>query len=181
MKKLRTIVMIAMIAVMGVALTGCYGKFALTKKVYDFNTSLGNKFVNEVVFLAFCIVPVYEITFFVDGIALNLIEFWTGSNPLALQEGDNNVKINGKNVKVNLTGNIATIYDDMGRPVATLNYNESDNSWYSTINGNTNKLMTVGTTNVTLYTPAGKVIDVAKADLHSASTLMKFNELTASK
>jgi hypothetical protein len=181
MKKIRTILMIAMIAVIGVAITGCYGKFALTKKVYEFNGSMGNKFVNEAVFLALCIIPVYEVSAFVDAVVLNLVEFWTGSNPLALKEGDNNININGKNVKINLTGSTATIYDDMGRPLATVNYNESDNTWYSTVNGNTSKLMTVGTTNVMLYTPTGKIIDVAKADLHSSSTLVQFNELTASK
>jgi hypothetical protein len=181
MKKIRTFVMIALIAVMGVALTGCYGSFALTKKVYEFNGSMGNKFVNEAVFLAFCIIPVYEVSAFVDAIVLNLVEFWTGSNPLALHQGDNNINIKGKNVKVNLTGNLATIYDDMGKPIATVNYNESDNTWYSTINGNTSKLMSISSTNVMLYSPSGKVVNVPAADLHSASTLVQFNELTAMK
>jgi hypothetical protein len=181
MKRIKTFVVIAMIAVMGLTLAGCYGKFALTKKVYVFNGTMGNKYVKEAVFLAFCIIPVYEVSAVVDVFVLNLVEFWTGSNPLALKEGDNNLNINGKNVKINLTGNIATIYNDLGKPVATVNYNESNKTWYSTINGNTSKLMTIGASNITLYTPTGKIVEVAKANLHSANTLVKFEGLTASK
>lgn len=63
--------------------TGCYGKFALTQKLYGWNGSLGNKFVNTIVLWAFIILPVYEVCAFVDFVALNLIEFWSGTNPLA--------------------------------------------------------------------------------------------------
>ncbi len=61
---------------------GCYGSFALTKKVYKFNGSLGNKWLNSIVFFVLG-APVYGVTTFVDAIVLNLIEFWTGSNPVA--------------------------------------------------------------------------------------------------
>ena len=62
---------------------GCYGSFALTKKVYKFNGSVGDKWLKSLLFVAMCIVPVYELSGFVDAIAFNLIEFWTGSNPVA--------------------------------------------------------------------------------------------------
>ncbi len=68
--------------------TGCYGKFALTQKLYGWNGSLGNKFVNTIVFWAFIVLPVYEVFAFVDFVALNLIEFWSGSNPLAVLDHD---------------------------------------------------------------------------------------------
>jgi hypothetical protein len=181
MKKLRTIVAIALIAVMGVALTGCYGKFALVKKVHAWNGTLGNKYVNEAVFLVLNIIPVYGVSAFIDAIFLNLVEFWTGSNPLALHQGDNIMNVNGKDVKINLTGSTATIYDNSGKALASVTYNETEKTWYSTVNGNTNKLITITNTNVMLYTPSGKVVEVATSDLHNASTLAKFNELTASK
>lgn len=63
--------------------SGCYGKFALTKKLYDWNGTLGNKFLVWIVFFLFIIIPVYGVTTFVDGIVFNLIEFWTGNNPLS--------------------------------------------------------------------------------------------------
>ena len=63
--------------------TSCIGSFALTNKVLDWNKSIGNKFVNEVVFFAFWILPVYEITALADALVLNSIEFWSGDNPMA--------------------------------------------------------------------------------------------------
>ena len=64
-------------------LSSCIGSFGLTKKCYDWNNSIGDKWVNELVFLALNIIPVYDICVFADVIVLNTIEFWTGSNPIA--------------------------------------------------------------------------------------------------
>lgn len=69
--------------VSSVAVTGCYGKFALTKKVYDWNGGLGNKFLKSIVFWALVIIPVYEVAGLADVVIFNLLEFWTGSNPIA--------------------------------------------------------------------------------------------------
>lgn len=49
----------------------------------DWNQGVSNKFVNELIFLAFHIVPVYEIAYLADALVLNSIEFWSGSNPTA--------------------------------------------------------------------------------------------------
>lgn len=73
--------------------TGCYGSFGLTNKVYEFNGSVGDKFINTIVFWVFVIVPVYEVTFFLDGVLFNLIEFWSGNNPIAMQEGDTDIQM----------------------------------------------------------------------------------------
>lgn len=81
MKKIATTLGAAVLA--GTMLTGCIGQFALTSTVYDWNKSVGNKWLAEGVFLVLNILPVYGITFFVDGIVINSIEFWTGSNPLS--------------------------------------------------------------------------------------------------
>jgi len=62
---------------------GCYGSFALTKKVYKFNGSIGNKWLKSLLFWGMMILPVYELSGTVDIIVLNLLEFWTGSNPVA--------------------------------------------------------------------------------------------------
>jgi len=65
--------------------SSCIGSFKLSNKVLDWNKNVGDKFVNEVVFLVFLCIPVYEITMFADGVVLNSIEFWTGSNPVAFK------------------------------------------------------------------------------------------------
>ena len=41
--------------------TSCIGNFALTRKLLGWNKQVGNKFVNELVFFAFWVIPVYEI------------------------------------------------------------------------------------------------------------------------
>lgn len=81
-KKFSAIVAFALISALLISAPGCYGSFSLTKKVYEFNGRVGDKWVNELVFLVFATVQVYSIAGFIDGVVLNSIEFWTGKNPL---------------------------------------------------------------------------------------------------
>lgn len=67
-----------------VLLTGCMGKFALTDKLYTWNKQVdSNRWINEGVFLAFLIIPVYSIALLADGVIFNSIDWWTGDNPIA--------------------------------------------------------------------------------------------------
>lgn len=63
--------------------SSCIGSFKLTNGLLSWNRSLDNKFVNELVFVAFCIVPVYGVSILADALVLNTIEFWSGDNPIA--------------------------------------------------------------------------------------------------
>ncbi|MCH5220124.1 MAG: DUF3332 domain-containing protein [Muribaculaceae bacterium] len=63
--------------------TSCIGSFQLTNKLLSWNKSISNKFVNELVFIAFWVLPVYEVSGLADFLVLNSIEFWSGSSPLA--------------------------------------------------------------------------------------------------
>lgn len=66
------------------SLTACYGSYSLTQKLYKWNGTLGNKWLNSCVHFILWVIPVYEICIgLVDGLVLNTVEFWTGSNPLA--------------------------------------------------------------------------------------------------
>jgi hypothetical protein len=71
-------------------LNACYGKFSLTNKIYDWNGTIGNEFVRSGVMLALVIIPVYELSLLGDAVIFNLIEFWTGSNPIAATEVESN-------------------------------------------------------------------------------------------
>lgn len=64
------------------SLNSCIGSFALTNKVLRWNNQVGSKFINELVFFAFWVLPVYEVTAIADVLVLNSIEFWSGNNPL---------------------------------------------------------------------------------------------------
>ena len=87
-KRIYSSIMLASLLFMGVIQTGCFGSFALTKKVYEFNDGLENKWLKSIAFWGLNIILVYGFAGFVDVVILNLVEFWTGSNPLAMQEGE---------------------------------------------------------------------------------------------
>ncbi len=76
-------------------MTGCFGKFGLTRAMWDFNKNIsGNKFVQWAVFLVMVIVPVYGVGVLVDSLVINSIEFWTGENPVSSADGsDSNTRV----------------------------------------------------------------------------------------
>ena len=74
----RKAIACVVIALVGPFLTGCYGRFVLTKAVYRANGAIRNSVLRNVVFWAFVIVPVYGVSMFADAVVFNLIEFWFG-------------------------------------------------------------------------------------------------------
>ena len=52
--------------------SSCIGSFGLTNKLLGWNKGVGgNKFVSELVFFAFWVLPVYEISLLADVVVLN--------------------------------------------------------------------------------------------------------------
>ena len=86
--KFSTLLLTCLLGMVLIVGPGCIGGFNLTTNVHDWNSNLGSKWVNEIVFLAFVIVPVYGITLLGDGIIFNSIEFWGGENPISKGGGD---------------------------------------------------------------------------------------------
>ena len=76
MRKIRISVAAILLAGTSLVFTSCIGSFGLTNKVLSWNRNIGSKFVNELVFLAFWILPVYEVTALADVLVINSIEFW---------------------------------------------------------------------------------------------------------
>jgi hypothetical protein len=115
-------------------LQGCYGSFNLTKKVYKWNGSLGDKWINSIVMIALTIVPVYSLAVAADAIVLNLVEFWTGSNPMAMQAGDKEIRtvtVDGKSYQITATQNrmeIAAL--DAPENAVALAYDPALTSWF---------------------------------------------------
>lgn len=83
MKKFKISVVAVLLACGSMLFSSCIGSFSLTNSVLKWNNSVGAKAVNELVFVAFWILPVYEVTAIADLLILNSIEFWTGDNPLS--------------------------------------------------------------------------------------------------
>ena len=136
MKNLKRFTLIALLSGTLLSQTSCMGSFALTLKVYEFNNTItDNKFVNN---LIFWIVggPVYGFTTTVDVVILNLIEFWSGSNPIAAAPeplGDDRWAYEGREFKLNRTHDQMHLQELRGEEVITdisLSYNLTDNTWY---------------------------------------------------
>lgn len=74
---------LVLVAAVGALSAGCFGKFQLTSKVYDINKSIDDKYVRSAATWIFVIAQVYTVSALLDLIVFNVIEFWTGENPVA--------------------------------------------------------------------------------------------------
>lgn len=158
----RKYLSVALVAALGtsVLMTSCIGNFALTNKLLAWNKTISNKFVNELVFFAFWIIPVYEVSAFADAVVFNSIEFWSGNNPIACGTR----VIDGKDgrylVKTDKTG--YTITSENDGSVVRLDFDSADKSWSVSVNDSESyKLMTfVDDTHVNMIAPDGSMMPV---------------------
>ncbi len=121
--------------------TSCIGSFALTNKLLSWNQQIDNKFVNELVFIAFWIVPVYEVAALADVLVINSIEFWSGDNPVAC----GTKVIDGKDGRyiVECDGKGYTITSENDKSVVRLDFDKEDQSWSVALpNGESYELVT---------------------------------------
>ena len=142
-----------------ITFSSCIGSFNLSNKILNWNHSLGNKFVNEIVFLAFWIIPVYEICIFADGIIFNTIEFWSGSNPIRaglIQE------IEGENGKyiVETLENGYSIKNEYGNEMKLV-YDENTNIWSVEMEESLTKLIKLENNKAVVFLPNGEEMSVA--------------------
>jgi hypothetical protein len=72
---------LVLVAAVGTLSAGCFGTFQLTRKLYDINQSIDEKYVRSAATWIF-IIP-YAVTGLLDFVISNVMEFWTGENPAA--------------------------------------------------------------------------------------------------
>ena len=82
----RFVVLLMMAAALVPSLGGCFGKFAVTRKVYELNASVHDRYLRNVVTWAFILFPVYWVSGALDLFVFNTIEFWSGRNPVTASE-----------------------------------------------------------------------------------------------
>lgn len=75
--------LIVFLLIFSVLASGCYGSFALTKKVYDANGTIKDPVARSLV--AVGAMFAYFFTGLGDWVIFNTIEFWTGKNPISEQ------------------------------------------------------------------------------------------------
>lgn len=143
----RNFKLAAVLLSMSLVLSSCIGSFGLTNKVKAWNEGLGNKFVNELVFVCMHIVPVYPITLFVDGLVLNSIEFWTGSAPIAKKDNGTMIVKNAQGDDVAVTACADGYVFSNGDEDIKLQFDAADNSWSVAYNDEVTKLFTIDAEN----------------------------------
>ena len=141
----KTKILLLVVSLLTVSLTGCFGNFALTRRLYTFNRYISDaKFVQTLVFWVMCIIPVYSITGLIDVAILNLIEFWTDSNPLAMNETDVDVRYyatEDTTYEVVTTKNRYDIFDTQNPDNHfAFVFEPSDMSWNLQVNNETTKI-----------------------------------------
>lgn len=109
--------------------------------MWSWNSSVGGKFVNELVFLALHIIPVYEVVYLADVLIFNTIDFWgagggrvASTQTIKGEKGDYLVESNENGYHItNLTenGSIDLLFD------------EASKTWSVAANGENCKLMTL--------------------------------------
>lgn len=136
MKKRNRIIALCLAGMFGFTQTACMGSFNLTTGLYDWNQdATSNRFVNNLLFWVMLVVPVYEFAFLADFVVLNLIEFWSGSNPTAMEAGEVEKQIYEKNgiaYEMKATKNnfeITVLNGENAGDKVHLRYNPANKSW----------------------------------------------------
>jgi hypothetical protein len=162
----KNVLTVALICTICGALTlpSCIGSFTLTNKLLSWNQQIGNKFVNELVFFAFWILPVYEVSGLADIIVLNSIEFWSGSNPVA--KGTKVINGNDGKYLVKCDGKGYTIKSENDGSIVRLDFDTEEQSWsYSIPGGEKHTIFTfVDDTHISLPTTDGTTTTVELSD-----------------
>lgn len=126
-----------------------------------------SKFVNNLVFWGLNIVPVYGLFFLGDIIIFNVIEFWSGSNPIAMNEGDMETQIvmrDGNKYQMVATKNrlqISVIEGVNQGQKLDLVYKPSEKSWNAVKqNGEIIKLSSMQEGLYIVYMPDGQEVKI---------------------
>lgn len=142
--------------------SSCIGSFGLTNKLLNWNKGIDSKFVNELVFVAFHIVPVYGISILADILVLNSIEFWSGDNPVA--DVGTIKTIDGKEgvYTVETKEDGYSIRKEGEDKVVDLRFDSTDKSWSLEADGEAHKLLKFNSDDeVVMYLPDGQEMNVS--------------------
>lgn len=134
--------------------TSCIGSFSLTNKVLGWNNQIGSKFVNELVFIGFWILPVYEVTALADLLVINSIEFWSGSNPVA--QGTKVIDTDSGRYLVKCDGKGYDVVNETTGENVRLDFDVNEQTWSVCVDGQEYPFMTfVDDSHVKMITPEG--------------------------
>ena len=141
MKKNRLTLVAAIFLSGTILFSSCVGSFGLFNRISSWNQSIGTKFVNELVFLALNIVPVYGVAYLADALVINSIEFWSGTNPMANVGDVKKVKGENGDYLVKTLENGCSITKEGEDSAMELIYNKEANTWNVIADGVSTELL----------------------------------------
>ena len=177
MKKLSTSILACLMFSIIILQSGCFGQFQLVKAVYNWNDDISqDKFVKTLFFWVLNIIPVYGIAGFIDAVILNVIEFWSGSNPMSMKDGETEmqlVKYRGNDYQITASKNKMTVEQLTGvkkGALVDLVYTPDNQTW--TIESNDQKIKVAKYLRnhynqevwVVFYQPNGETVTVPFSD-----------------
>ncbi len=140
--------------------SSCIGSFGLFNRMKNWNHTIGNKFVNELVFVALHIVPVYEVVYLADLLVINSIEFWSGKNP-AMKEGEvKEIKGENGNYTLETIENGYSITKE-GEATVELIYHKENSTWnIVTVDTSTELIRMNDDGTADLFLPGGDTMNI---------------------
>lgn len=145
---------LATLLICSIGLSSCIGSFRLTGSVMKWNNQVGSKFLNEIVFFAFWILPVYEVTALSDILVINAIEFWSGRSPILASEKTIDTGNDTYIIRADSRG--YTIISQTTGQETRLDFIEETQTWALNLDGEMHPFLTFGDNGtVKVIAPAG--------------------------
>lgn len=159
--KRNRLTLVAVILSGSLLFSSCVGSFGLFNRLTSWNQSVGTKFVNELVFLAFNIIPVYGVAYLADALVINSIEFWSGTNPMANVGDVKKVKGENGNYMVKTLENGYSITKEGETASMNLIYDQEANTWNAVANGEATPLVKMNNDGTAdMFLPNGEKMNV---------------------
>lgn len=163
---MRKLTLTAVMA-LSILCTSCLGSFSAWNGLKDWNeTASDNKFVNNAIFWGLNIIPVYPLFYAGDVIIFNLIEFWSGDNPIAMNEGEIDRQViekDGVRYAMEATKNqmkITVLSGEREGNELLLVYEPTDKSWNAVKDGEKIKLSSYEEGFHIVYLPNGEEVRI---------------------
>ncbi len=148
--------------------SSCLGSFRAFNNLKDWNQgATDSKFLDNLIFWGLNIVPVYGLFFLGDALIFNVIEFWSGSNPIAMKPGESETQMvehDGNTFKMVATQNrvqITVVEGPKKGKKLDLVYKPDEKSWNAVRpNGEIIKLSSFEEGFYIVYMPNGEQVKI---------------------
>ncbi|WP_420401108.1 DUF3332 domain-containing protein [Flagellimonas sp.] len=166
--------------------SSCLGSFRAFNNLKDWNQGLtDSKFLDNLIFWGLNIVPVYGLFFLGDALIFNVIEFWSGSNPIAMKDGESETQMvehDGNTFKMVATKNriqVTVVEGPKKGKKIDLVYKPDEKSWNAIRpNGEVIKLSSFEEGFYIVYMPDGTQVKINPLDSREEGlAILKENKL----